>query len=59
LPSDDLDYVAHPRHLDLIVQKVQEKLTGKDEVIFAEDELKPGFFDLPRSDAIACVNVPL
>lgn len=39
VPADDLDYVAHPRHLQLIAAKVQEKLTGKDEVIFARDEL--------------------
>jgi deoxyadenosine/deoxycytidine kinase len=39
VPADDLDYVAHPRHLDLIVQKVQDKLTGKDEVIFLKDEV--------------------
>jgi deoxyadenosine/deoxycytidine kinase len=39
VPADDLDYVAHPRHLQLIIDKVQEKLTGKEEVIFARDEL--------------------
>ena len=39
VPADDLDYVAHPYHLDLIVQKVQEKLTGKDVVVFNPEEL--------------------
>lgn len=39
VPADDLDYVAHPRHLDLVVHKIQEKLTGKDEVIFHLDEM--------------------
>ncbi len=39
VPADDLDYVAHPKHLDLIVQKVQEKLTGKDVVVFNPEEL--------------------
>jgi len=34
VPADDLDYVSIPEHLDLIVQKVQEKLMGKEEVIF-------------------------
>jgi deoxyadenosine/deoxycytidine kinase len=34
VPADDLDFVAHPRHLDLILKKVQDKLTGKEEVIF-------------------------
>ena len=34
VPADDLDYVAHPPHLDLIVKKIQEKLTGKEEVVF-------------------------
>jgi deoxyadenosine/deoxycytidine kinase len=39
VPADDLDYVAHPRHLDLIVNKVQEKLTGKEVVRFDPEEL--------------------
>lgn len=39
VPADDLDYVAHPRHLDLILSKVQEKLTGKEEVVFSADEV--------------------
>jgi len=39
VPADDLDFVAHPRHLDLILSKVQEKLTGKEEVIFSPEEV--------------------
>ncbi len=39
VPADDLDFVAHPGHLNLVISKVQEKLTGKDEVIFAPDEV--------------------
>ena len=39
VPADDLDYVAHSRHLDLILAKVQEKLTGKDEVVFSAEEV--------------------
>lgn len=39
VPADGLDYVANPSHLDLVVRKVQEKLTGKEEVIFAPDEV--------------------
>ncbi len=39
VPADDLDYVAHTRHLDLITRKVEEKLTGKEEVRFTPDEL--------------------
>ncbi len=38
VPADDLDYVAHPIHLELIASKVQEKLTGKEEVIFTREE---------------------
>jgi len=40
VPADDLNYVAYPAHLDLIVQKVQEKLMGKDEVIFMPEEMR-------------------
>jgi deoxyadenosine/deoxycytidine kinase len=39
VPADDLDYVAHSGHLRLIVAKVQEKLTGKEEVVFAPEEV--------------------
>ena len=34
IPSADLDFVNHPRHLDIVVQKIQDKLSGKEEVVF-------------------------
>jgi len=40
VPADELDYVAHPGHLDLIALKVEEKLTGKEEVVFSADEVE-------------------
>ena len=39
VPADDLDYVSHPGHLRLITQKVEEKLTGKEEVVFEPEEV--------------------
>jgi len=39
VPADDLDYVSYSAHLDLVVQKVKEKLTGKEEVIFELEEI--------------------
>jgi len=39
VPADDLDYVSYQGHLRLIVAKVNEKLTGKEEVVFAPDEV--------------------
>ena len=39
VPADDLDFVAHSRHLDLIASKVNEKLTGKEVVTFAPEEV--------------------
>lgn len=39
VPSDDLDYVAHNTHLDLIVSKMRDKLEGKEEVIFDAEEV--------------------
>jgi deoxyadenosine/deoxycytidine kinase len=39
VPADDLDYVAHSGHLRLIISKVDDKLTGKDEVVFEPDEV--------------------
>ena len=38
VPADELDYVAHTQHLELIISKVKEKLTGKEEVIFTREE---------------------
>ncbi len=34
VPSDDLDFVANSHHLDLIVERVWDKLRGREEVIF-------------------------
>jgi len=39
VPADDLDYVAHPGHLRLIATKVDDKLVGKEEVVFEADEM--------------------
>jgi deoxyadenosine/deoxycytidine kinase len=39
IPADDLDYVAHSGHLKLIATKIQEKLTGNEEVVFEPDEV--------------------
>jgi len=39
VPADDLDFVAHPHHLDLIAAKVREKLTGKEVVVFTKEEI--------------------
>jgi deoxyadenosine/deoxycytidine kinase len=39
VPADDLDYVAFSTHLDLIVEKVLDKLQGKDEVVFGQEDL--------------------
>ncbi len=40
VPADDLDYVAHTSHLDLIVAKVKDKLAGKEEVVFNRAEVE-------------------
>jgi deoxyadenosine/deoxycytidine kinase len=39
VPADDLDYVAYDSHLDLIVSKINEKLAGKEEVVFEASEV--------------------
>lgn len=39
IPADDMDYVQKPGHLDLIMNKVQEKLSGKEIVVFSPEEL--------------------
>lgn len=39
IPADDMDYVQKPGHLDLIRNKVYEKLSGKEIVTFSAEEL--------------------
>lgn len=34
VPADRLDFVVNPQHLDLIAQKIQEKLRGEQMVMF-------------------------
>jgi len=40
VPADNLNYVAYSAHLDLIIRKVEEKLMGKEEVVFALDDVE-------------------
>ena len=35
IPADRLDFVADGGHLDIIVEKINEKLSGKEEVVFS------------------------
>jgi deoxyadenosine/deoxycytidine kinase len=39
VPSDELDFVSHNSHLELIVSKVMDKLQGKEEVVFNSEEV--------------------
>jgi deoxyadenosine/deoxycytidine kinase len=34
LRSDDLDFVHDPKHLDMVVDRIQVKLSGKEELVF-------------------------
>lgn len=35
--TDDLDFVHKPQHLDTVVERIQDKLTGKEEVVFPKN----------------------
>ena len=35
VPADDLDFVHNGSHLELIIRKIEEKLSGKEEVVFS------------------------
>ncbi|MBC7224682.1 MAG: deoxynucleoside kinase [Anaerolineae bacterium] len=37
IPSDNLDFVHKPRHLDIVVERIQDKLQGKENVVFPPD----------------------
>jgi deoxyadenosine/deoxycytidine kinase len=32
--SDDLDFVNKPGHLDIVIQRIQDKLSGREELVF-------------------------
>ena len=34
IASDDLDFVHRPRHLDIVVERIQDKLAGKEVITF-------------------------
>jgi len=36
ISTDDLDFVHKPQHLDIVVQRIQDKLAGKENVVFPE-----------------------
>ncbi len=38
VPADNLDFVSQSGHMDLILKKVQEKISGIDEVVFLPEE---------------------
>jgi len=36
IKTDDLDFVHKPKHLDLVVRRIQNMLSGKEEMVFSE-----------------------
>jgi len=36
IPSQDLDFVNKPQHLDIVVQRIQDKLSGQENVVFPD-----------------------
>ena len=34
LQTNDLDFVHKPRHLDIVVERIQDKLAGREELVF-------------------------
>lgn len=34
--TDDLDFVHKPKHLDLVVNRIQDRLAGKEEMVFGQ-----------------------
>jgi deoxyadenosine/deoxycytidine kinase len=38
IPADQLDFVANNEHLDFVVEKIMERLRGKEVVVFNKDK---------------------
>jgi deoxyadenosine/deoxycytidine kinase len=41
VPSDDLDFVLNPEHLELIARRILEKLQGREEIVFDDGNRTP------------------
>jgi deoxyadenosine/deoxycytidine kinase len=37
IPTEGLDFVHKPRHLDIVAARIQERLAGKEDVVFPEN----------------------
>lgn len=37
IPADNLNFPDNDRHIEIIIQKIEEKLSGKDKVVFPDD----------------------
>jgi deoxyadenosine/deoxycytidine kinase len=37
IQTDDLDFVHKSRHLDIVVQRIQDRLTGKEDLVFSSE----------------------
>jgi deoxyadenosine/deoxycytidine kinase len=35
--SDDLDFVHKPQHLDIVVSRIQDRLAGKEDLVFTNE----------------------
>ena len=35
IKTDDLDFVHRTQHLDLVIQRIKDKLAGKEEMVFS------------------------
>jgi deoxyadenosine/deoxycytidine kinase len=40
IPADEIDFITHPRQLELIVDKIMAKLKGEKEVSFSSKDIK-------------------
>ena len=36
IQTDDLDFVHQPKHLEIVVQRIREKLAGKEDIVFVQ-----------------------
>lgn len=40
--TEDLDFVHKPGHLDIVVSRIQDKLAGKEDLVFPNNDASPG-----------------
>ncbi|NSW51330.1 MAG: deoxynucleoside kinase [Anaerolineae bacterium] len=50
IPAENLDYVSHPQHLQLVADKILQRLSGVEDVVFRSEEIQESLDSKPSTE---------